>query len=176
MRRARSLAELTGVPREEDEQRQYFQWLSYVSIRIRSEDALIWQGGIGVYVPLRDHCYAVPNQRGSRSETENKILKGLGVTAGVSDIVVVVPTASYHGLYLELKRQGKTEKDATDAQRDQIRHRLLMGYDARVVAGFEAARAATVGYLSPSWHVTDPFALVKPQPISRTSKPQGAQA
>ncbi len=150
MTRARSVATLTQ-PLEEDEQRLYFQWLEWVKIaRLQSTAALI-----GERLDLRCHCHAVPNQRGSRSRANNMILKGQGVTAGVSDISVLVPSGKYHGLFLEMKRIGMDEDDCSVAQIEQLRARRLMGYCANVVAGFGAARDATHAYLRLSWTVYD---------------------
>ena len=47
--------------------------------------------------------FAVPNG-GSRSELEAKIMSGEGVTAGVADMLLLVPSARYHGLCIEYKR------------------------------------------------------------------------
>jgi hypothetical protein len=155
----RGLRWAAPAPLEENEQQTFFEWLEFVHILRR--EAIV-QDAVPTLLKehwhrLRPHCHAVPNQRGSRSRANNAILKAQGVTSGVSDISVLVPSGGFHGLYLEMKRQGATDKALSDSQREQIMHRLEMGYDAQMVAGFAAARAYTCKYLSPTWHVRDPF-------------------
>lgn len=48
--------------------------------------------------------FAVPNG-GGRNALEASIMKGEGVTAGVSDMLLLVPRQGYHGLCIEMKRQ-----------------------------------------------------------------------
>lgn len=50
-----------------------------------------------------DLLFAVPNG-GARTPLEGKIMKGEGVTAGVSDLILLVPSKGYHGLCIEMKR------------------------------------------------------------------------
>jgi ribosomal protein S10 len=69
---------------EEALQRSVVQWLRLKHPR------LLW--------------FAVPNQRGTRSLIENQILKGLGVRAGVADLVFIL--ASGQAAFIELKAPG----------------------------------------------------------------------
>lgn len=48
--------------------------------------------------------FAVPNG-GGRNALEASIMKGEGVTAGVADMLLLVPRRGYHGLCIEMKRQ-----------------------------------------------------------------------
>lgn len=143
-------------PLEEDEQRLYFDWLGYV--RIAKAPSLLIHDGAVIEYPLRPYCHAVPNQRGSRTAVNNKILKGQGVTAGVCDISVLVPAGHFHGLFIELKRRDMSAREVTEAQWDQIRRRQEMGYQALVAPGFDVARSETKRYLALSWIVSDPYA------------------
>lgn len=52
-------------------------------------------------------CFAVPNG-GGRNKLEAAIMKGEGVTAGVADMLLLVPSKQYHGLCIEFKKE-KTE-------------------------------------------------------------------
>lgn len=47
-------------------------------------------------------CFAVPNG-GGRSAIEAKIMKGEGVTAGVSDLILLKANKQYSSLCIELK-------------------------------------------------------------------------
>lgn len=57
------------------------------------------------YPKLALNLFAVPNG-GSRSAVEAQIMKGEGVTAGVADVLLLVPSGRYHGLCIEFKRQA----------------------------------------------------------------------
>lgn len=93
---------------------------------------------------LYDYMYHVPNNR--RTKTEGAILKGLGVKAGVSDLVIPIRSAQYGGLYLELKVQRRT---ASNAQLD-YHERLREGGQCVAMAWtFEEARKIISEYLTP---------------------------
>lgn len=57
------------------------------------------------YPELALNLFAVPNG-GGRSALEASILKGEGVTAGVADMLLLVPSGKYHGLCIEFKHQA----------------------------------------------------------------------
>ena len=52
---------------------------------------------------------------GKRNRIEAAIMKGEGVTAGVADLTLYVPSGQYHGLLIEMKsdtgRQTKQQKE-----------------------------------------------------------------
>jgi len=58
--------------------------------------------------------FAVPNG-GSRRRIEGAIMKAEGVTAGVADLLLLVPNTSHHGLCVEMKtekgKQQPTQKE-----------------------------------------------------------------
>ena len=60
--------------------------------------------------------FAVPNG-GARNRTEAAIMKGEGVTAGVSDLILLFPCSGYHGLCIELKTKNRTSKQ-TETQKE----------------------------------------------------------
>ena len=56
-------------------------------------------------------CFAIPNAS-ALSDTGRIYKWSEGLTAGVSDIFVAIPRATYHGLFLEMKRAtGKISPD-----------------------------------------------------------------
>lgn len=126
------------VPKEAQEQALYFRWLDHVTISGQ---------------PLRPHCYAVPNGGSRKSKAEGKRLKLQGVTAGVPDICIDVPSDGKHGLRIEMKRIGAKKPGALQVA--QMNLRRSMGYEAQIAYGFDAARQATVRYLSQEWVVID---------------------
>lgn len=62
---------------------------------------------------LRPVFFAVGNG-GARNRIEAAIMKGEGVTAGVADMLLLHPNATYHGLCIEFKtptgRQSESQK------------------------------------------------------------------
>jgi len=59
-------------------------------------------------------CFAVPNG-GARNKISAAILKGEGVLAGCTDLVILKPNKEYHALFVEMKyekgRQTQSQKD-----------------------------------------------------------------
>lgn len=91
--------------------------------------------------------YAIPNG-GKREIKEAVKFKRTGVSAGVPDlcIPIPVPSAGYHGLYIELKRQrGST---VTEKQKEWIEFLVNNGYYAQVAYGFDEARKTVLFYFS----------------------------
>lgn len=125
-------------PLEHHEQALYFRWLVDVTINGKA---------------LRPHCYAVPNQKGTRHTVDVMKLAAQGVTPGVPDICVDVPSGQYHGLRLEAKR--RSDGRTSTAQLEMLQHRRDMGYQALVGEGFDDLRAITLTYLKLSWRVLD---------------------
>lgn len=61
-----------------------------------------------------------PPNGGARSKTEAAIFKGLGVKAGVSDLIVIIPPAARLGA-IEVKAPGGKTTKNQDAFLDQVR-------------------------------------------------------
>lgn len=55
-------------------------------------------------------CFAVPNG-GSRNKIEAVNLRNQGVTSGVSDLIIPIPNANYHGAFCELKVKPNVQED-----------------------------------------------------------------
>ena len=111
------------VPLECDEQVALAQWLDWSRIPY----------------------FAIPNG-GDRHPAVAAKLKAEGVKAGVPDLFLPIPRGAHHGLFVEMKRQrgGKLSDD----QKDWIIKLQAQGYEVKVCAGFEAAKAAIEEYLS----------------------------
>jgi hypothetical protein len=110
---------------EAAEQRAFFRWLS---IELPSVRAI---------------TFAIPNG-GSRHPLEAKNLKMQGVTAGVPDIFVAVPSWPYNGLFIEMK-YGKNR--LSPSQRTLIEGLLAQGYRCAVCYSWLEARDALLDYL-----------------------------
>jgi hypothetical protein len=87
-----------------------------------------------VQYPLLGKClFAIPNGGARHIGTAIK-LKAEGVTAGVSDLFLIIPSNGKHGLFLEMKKKdGKLQQN----QKDFLLLAESMGYGAEVAFGFE---------------------------------------
>lgn len=76
------------------------------------------------YIPECRYLFHIPNG-GSRNPIEAKNLKRQGVKAGVPDLFLPLPTAKYHGLFIEMK-YGKNKP--TPSQKEWIEYLSSVGY------------------------------------------------
>jgi len=87
--------------------------------------------------------FAVPNG-GSRNIVEASRMKQAGVTAGVSDVLCLIPRSHYHGLCIEFKsgsnRISEHQKEFRNAVEEQ-------GYRYEVCYSTEEALKILVAYL-----------------------------
>jgi hypothetical protein len=88
--------------------------------------------------------FAIPNS-GKRTQGEAFKFKRTGLKAGVPDLCIPVPTKSYHGLYIELKKEvgGRV----SDHQAYWIAYLNSVGYHARIAHGFDEAKQIITEYL-----------------------------
>ena len=98
---------------------------------------------------LRDYLFAIPNG-GNRNPREAKRLKQLGVTPGIMDLMLAIPTQKYCVLFIEIKRpatafhvQGSTSAQ----QRNKIKLFNEIGYKAVIAYGSEHAIELIRDYL-----------------------------
>lgn len=89
--------------------------------------------------------YAIPNG-GKRNLVEALKFKRSGVQPGVPDVCIPIPSGSYHGLYIELKRVigGKVSQ----SQSEWLAFLREKGYYAQVAKGFEEAKEMVEHYFS----------------------------
>ena len=116
---------------EAQEQKCLIKWTQQPSIREK--------------FPSLALLHHIPNG-GKRSAIEGKHLKEMGVKSGVPDLCLPVPTAKYHGLYIELKRQrgGRT----SDHQSEWLDALSAQGYKAALCYGWEQAAGTIIEYLT----------------------------
>lgn len=87
----------------------------------------------------------IPNG-GQRNKATAIALKRQGVKAGVPDLMLPVARGGYHGLYIELKKEDKTNKP-TVLQKQWINELQKQGYFATVCYGFDETVNTLVEYL-----------------------------
>ena len=74
-------------------------------------------------------------------------LKKEGWQKGVPDLFIAVPRWGNHGLWIELKDVGKTEKALSDEQNEYLELFKAQGYEAIWCAGADMAIAAIKVYM-----------------------------
>ena len=88
--------------------------------------------------------YAIPNGQYKNRATAAKF-KREGLKSGVPDVCLPIPTKSYHGLYIELKRKKGSRVSAT--QVEWLGYLRSVGYYADIAYGFDEARDMVLAYL-----------------------------
>jgi len=92
---------------------------------------------------LEPYCWHTANQRAC-SPQQGRILKRMGVRAGVSDIFLGMAKGTYHGLFIELKAEkGKVSQ----SQERFIIDMASQGYYCAVCYGYEQAKKVIEWYL-----------------------------
>ncbi len=95
------------------------------------------------YPELADDFHHIANER-KCSLMQGRLLKRMGVKAGVLDFHLAIPSKIYHGLWLELKvGKGKLSKD----QISFIERKNARGYFATMANGFEHSKQIINSYL-----------------------------
>lgn len=90
------------------------------------------------------YLISIPNE-GKRSPMMGKRMRKMGLTRGVSDLLLAIPTSLHHGLFIELKRR---EKWVVTAQQLDFQKRMRdVGYEATICYGWDEARNAILNYL-----------------------------
>ena len=88
--------------------------------------------------------FHIPNG-GARNKITAARLKAEGVSAGVPDLCIPVPSSGFHGLFIEMKR--KKGGSLSDAQKKWLRILDINGYQASVCKGAEDAIQTIERYL-----------------------------
>ncbi len=102
---------------------------------------------------VKDFCFAISNggSRGGRRammQAARKVAEGL--TKGVPDLCIPVPTTLYHGLYVELKKprtDGGKPSDVKKEQKEWISRLRELGYKVEVCFGSGEALLVILQYL-----------------------------
>jgi len=88
--------------------------------------------------------FAIPNG-GLRNKITAANLKAEGVRAHVPDIFIPVPRGTWHGLFIEMKKEGGR---VDPGQASFINELRALGYGASVCVGWQKAVAVIEQYLN----------------------------
>lgn len=70
------------------------------------------------YSSVKELLFAVPNG-GARGKIEASIMKSEGVTAGVADLILLIPRKGYGSLCIEMKTDKGTQRDTQKVWQEQ---------------------------------------------------------
>lgn len=109
---------------EHDHQAAFFKWL-------------------GNYPNIRDSAFAVPNG-GSRHPAEAVKLRAEGVTSGIPDVMIGIPSNGYPGLFIEFKSKvGRVSYN----QKAKLKRFAHNGYACHVCRSVDEGVRVTTEYL-----------------------------
>jgi hypothetical protein len=126
---------------EDDHQKHLITWCDYMSLQ-----------GIGntpKAAKIGHYLFAIPNG-GKRNKLEAARMKGLGVRAGIADLMLALPLNGYAGLFIEMKapNTGKSKPRMSDAQIDKSWTFANVGYAVCCCYGWLEAQKAICDYLN----------------------------
>jgi len=91
------------------------------------------------------------HNEGIRSRSTNRLLPRLGMRAGASDLFFALPTKKYHGLWMEVKKDGwkftSAQREHIERQNAFIDQQNKNGYLARLVIGVDEGIALINEYM-----------------------------
>lgn len=119
---------------ESIDQQALFNWARFLSVRYPALKLMF-------HIPNGQKLAGSPLQRAKTAMR----LKSEGMKPGVPDICLPVPSAPFHGLFIEMKRKngGKVSSE----QQDWIDNLQAQGYRALVCKGVDEAQRAIIEYL-----------------------------
>lgn len=97
--------------------------------------------------PALKHLFAVPNG-GYRHKATAAAMQRQGVRRGVPDLCLPLPRGQYTGWWCEMKRFSGVPSDLSDEQKEWLAFLSSEGAYAAWHAGWEAAWASLLWYLS----------------------------
>ena len=120
------------IPSENQEQRALVNWLNYH--------------------PIVRKFFLKNNNEGKRTPAQGYNLKLMGLRTGASDLLIYYPTKTYHGLFLEVKRNKKYTKSERStetwiAQENFIESVKSVGYQGHFCYGFIDGKEIIESYL-----------------------------
>lgn len=108
-----------------------------------------------IYPQYAQLLFSVPNG-GLRGKTEAAIMKGEGLTKGVADLLLLLPSKSFHALAIELKKQNYDYKNGHEVitktyqskeQKEWQRAIENAGYKYAIIRTFDEFESLIDGYI-----------------------------
>lgn len=99
------------------------------------------------YPEYRGLYFAVPNEnsRADSNSATGAIRRAMGVTAGVSDSLMLIPRGKYHGLCIEYKREDGYQSQAQKVWQSKVE---AQGFRYEVVRSLDEFKKLIVEYLN----------------------------
>jgi hypothetical protein len=105
-----------------------------------------------VYPSLYETVIGIFNE-GNRSRSTNKILPRLGLRKGASDLFFALPKNGYHGLWMEIKKDGwkytSSQREHIENQTKFLEQMISLGYMGRMVVGTDEGIKLLNEYMRP---------------------------
>lgn len=95
------------------------------------------------YPKLALLLFSVPNG-GARRRIEGAILKAEGVTAGVSDLLLLYPAKHFHGLAIEMKTKNGVQRESQKTWQSAVEN---AGYKYIICRSFDDFKTQIDSYL-----------------------------
>lgn len=105
-----------------------------------------WRDAMKARVPELQWLFAIPNGLWLPDSYARSAVKQ-GLTAGISDVALLVARNGFHGLLIELKRRDATPCCVTPHQKRFLAFQTEQGYRAEWCKGWESARDVIMTYL-----------------------------
>jgi hypothetical protein len=107
---------------------------------------------LSLHAKLKDYFFKIDNE-GKRTEKQGFMAKMLGLKPGVSDLFIFYPTKTYHGLFLEMKRNkvySKSERATPSwiAQESFLDNVKMVGYQGHFCYGWVEGKRIVEEYLT----------------------------
>lgn len=118
-----------GLPSEHAEQCALIDWWAYACKSWGIPEKML---------------FAIPNAGAGASKGQAGKMKGEGARPGIPDLMLAIPRAGFHGLFIEMKNQKGLVRSDQKAVHEML---VLAGYQVRVCRGFEEGKAAIGEYL-----------------------------
>lgn len=142
---------MKNCPLESTEQQHVVAWADAMPLALPFE-RLNGAGGRSRCAHVGDWLFAIPNGGSRRKLTGRVSLEALrmrreGVRAGVPDLMLAIPSGSWHGLYIEMKRRERSASRVSPEQKDWLERLRRRGYRAEVCYGADEAISLIREYL-----------------------------
>lgn len=142
---------MKNCPLESVEQQHLVAWADATPLELPFE-RLNSAGDRSRCEHIGDLLFAIPNGGSRRKLTGRVSLEALrmrreGVRAGVPDLMLAIPSGSWHGLYIEMKRRERSASRVSPDQKDWLERLRRRGYRAEVCYGAKEAIALIREYL-----------------------------